>query len=189
MRAEGLEHRDFRVAFLADAEDVPDPLNEVEGNYRYYYAYGRYGHAIADYLETFGRESVSIAISEQLRSDPLLVVNQCVRFLGLASLPEVGPVLANKTVLHRHQRSYLLAKRLHRQQHRMSTRLRAALGWEGTPPTATRAGLPYPPMSASDRRWTASWYADDVVLLRALVGLPFVEWGADFPDSSLGERA
>jgi hypothetical protein len=192
MTARGGEDRPLREAVSADMDDVPDVKNDVGGNYRYYACESRYAEHIARYRSVFDADQVLLLTSEELRDQPLVTLNLCASFLGVAPFKEVASIWSNTTPPQRR-----------RKLHTLLTGDGADEGW---PRTIRRALLPIARMAsrrsfvreqharlvrwtirddagvaADDRTWLRALFDDDVQRLRALSGRGFSEWASDFP--------
>ena len=197
IRGRGFEERPFREALIADLNEEPDPLNRVKGfgGYRYYYQVGCYAKWIAKFIESFGRDTILIVLTEQLYREPLNTVNLCFEFLGVAPLEEVEKLQTNRTVIYKHIRLYRLLHTARRQIPiiRLAKRMASERGQQVILLLRTwllkrvghwlRTDNQYPQLSPEDRSWLAALYANEIDTLRRLTGLYFHEWLRDFPFS------
>ncbi len=188
----GLENRSIREAFLADRDEVPDPSNQIGGNYRYYAAESRYGEHLAEYVSAFGAERVLVLTAEELRREPDATLARCSEFLRIAPFPELEPVWTNPTrqghlgglatfldgsepqsdpMRALRRRVLPLATRALR--HRSIRAARAHLVQ-----TLSRRAAP---LNQRDRNWLREYFASDVDRLRRLTARGFEEWAEDFP--------
>ena len=188
LRGRGHETRAFRDAVLADMYELPNPENRITGlgGYRYYFAFGQYGKYLQPFITAFGRASVLIIITEQMRSSLLATLNLCFEFLRVATLKEVLPIRANETIVYGHAWLYRIASTISSQVgfSRFLKRKFTAEGYTNLYQIAGRVlkrQSHYPAISTSDRRWLGALYRDEVQELREMTGLTFDEWASDYP--------
>lgn len=198
LRGIGFENRPFREALVADKDLDPEPGVRVPfGAYRFYFQFGLYAKWLRRFLAAFPQRDIHVITTERLRREPIATLGTCFAFLGLDPLAAVDVRRHNETVAFERARLYRL---LRLQLPKALRRLIPQLVSDGFLDRAWRAGpreiwttlaekvasrmKRYPAMDSEDRRWLADMYADDVRLLRGLVGLPFDEWSSEFPDSS-----
>jgi hypothetical protein len=87
VRREGETIESFEAALDAEARRKIDPDFKKNcygwhANY-YYYQRGLYYQQVRRYLDTFGKDNVKIILFDELADDPLRVVQQVFRFLGV----------------------------------------------------------------------------------------------------------
>lgn len=192
----GIERRPFRTAFSADLDDVPDIRTDIRGHMRYYFTHGRYGRHLARYHEVFDREALLVLVTEQLATDPTGTLRSMVRHAGVEPIdltprsreyvtrslhyPRLTNVLYGHEVVH-HARTDLAARILHRIRHTIATTRGVHGAARRIAAQLERRTRDEPVLAKDDRRWLATYYAEDVDELRDLTGLPLSEWERDFP--------
>ncbi len=180
MRGLGTEWRPLREAVERDREHVFTFDRHLNGNFRYYFDYSRYGSQVARLAGAFGMHRILVLTTETLRSAPDDALASCTDFLGLDRLPPTQPIMANRTsetrwppaaaaawsraVRHRWLRVPTQALASTAGAHRAITWIEQHYGKEA--PRATQ----------EERRWLAGLLHHEVELLRALTGLAFHEW-------------
>ncbi len=192
----GNERRPLREAFLADKTDRPDFANGIAGNYRYYFAHGRYGFNINRFGELYGRDAMLTLTTEAFAAQPSTELQRCFAFLGVENfaveptdrenvtgnprLPRTTALLLGREVVHpdRTDAAGRALTATHRFVRRTPGVRRLA---RSTGRRLQQWNRSSPNLTESDRRWLAGQYLDDVAELRATTGLPFDEWSADFP--------
>jgi sulfotransferase family protein len=187
----GLENRDFQLAFMVDADEVPDPTSDRFGNYGYIFQEGCYASALRRFLDVFDTRQTLTLIAEEFSSAPEHSLATCAAFLGLPPFPAVPPVRENVTARPRFPRLHAFVagegrfaldgprRRLGAAAHRLAGD-RAARRVKSTLTRALSVGGA-DPAGDVDRRWIAQRYTAEVDRLRDEFGVARSSWLDDFP--------
>lgn len=191
LRALGYEKKEFKAAFIADKDEIPDSDKNMNGNYKYYYQYGCYGKYLKRYIDAFGLDAILILTTEQLKKNPLETVNLCCEFLEVEKFKSLAPIESNKTEvikfarLHRLLYSWLNSPKLDKIARKTSLRgakrVLSLARWYLDKTSEKLLSKPYPKMNADTRQWLANFYWEEVEVLRKISGRNFSEWFVDFP--------
>ncbi len=166
-----------------------EPLHTTglpEGNYKQYYQFGLYHKWLKKFYSHFPHQNIKIITFEQLKTDPLGTINDCLKFLSLKELTTILEVSENKTVILKHPKLYKLSKRLAFTKLNLPTSIRKLI------PNKIRlffreklmklvydkskTDTTYPKITPNDRDFLKTLYESDVQLLKSLTGLTFNEW-------------
>lgn len=200
----GLEERPLREAFAADAHDPPDyhdwPIwrsrDELKPHdFRFYFQCGRYGTMVERYVERFGADRVLVLTNEDLSGQQSATHARCWEFLGVEPFEvderrvhvtdEVAQGAPPSSAAGRLISGRGLSPRLRGVRRAVVSPVKRALPSltrgtrEKLSPLTQAPPLVVDPLTAADREWLRTWYADEVDQLRSITGQPFSAW-ADF---------
>lgn len=186
------EDKSFLDAFRYEMEREPVHTENKHGMFKCYYQFGLSYKWLSKYIEAFGRDSIHVLTSENLRSNPLAALNDCFAFLGVKPLEKLDKVFEeNKTpALGRPSLYPPMMEVVRRVDQAISymprgviavlKKIRNKVVWLAVKyfmqPLKT-----YPKMTVEQRAVVAEYYRDDVSFLRKATGKPFNEWNEDFP--------
>lgn len=195
LRGRGYETRSFRQALQADMHELPDPENRVKGfgGYYYYFAFGQYGTYLRPFIEVFGRNNIAIITTEQMKSNPLDILNSCFTFLGLDTLDTISFTKTNETIVYSQANLFKFFNSVGSQT-TFSKFLRQALPENMFHAVAAsrrelarsvgkilKSKTNYSPITQEAREWLKELYQGEVDLLRQMTQLQYLEWQDDFP--------
>ena len=193
LRGTGYENKNFREAFLSDMYQTPDPNQQRHGRAKYYFVCGCYAKWLKYYIDGFGCSSIYILTLERMMKDAITQLNGCCEFLKVAPFEKLQPVPYNETIILRLPMIYLYLRDifngmkvfdppewgfLNSAGYVLSKLREKSL--DGVK-SALKVKKKYPKLNPSERGWVASFYKNEVDRLRAITGMPFDEWNADFP--------
>lgn len=186
------EDKTFLDAFSYEMEREPVCAENIHGMFKFYYQFGFSYKWLSKFIEAFGRDSIHVLTSENLRSNPLAALNDCFTFLGVNPLEKLDTVFEeNKTpALGRPSLYPLMMAVVRRADQAISymprgvvalfKRVRNKAVWWAVK-YFMQPLKNYPKMTVEQRAVVAEYYRDDVFLLRKVTGKPFNEWEEDFP--------
>lgn len=192
LRGRAYEEQNFLDAFMNDMEREPLQTENRHGMFKFYYQFGLSYKWLRKYFDAFGSDSIHVLTSESLRSDPLGALNGCFKFLGVSPLEKlekvfeenVTPALGSPS-LYPPMMSVVGAidkaiAVLPSSLIPVSKKVRNKFVWLSVKYLMQPLSA-YPKITIEQRGVVASYYRQDVDLLRELTGKPFQEWSVDFP--------
>lgn len=187
LRGRGFARMPFKETFLESVNATPDFSQlSITDKGQYYYSFGLYGRSLSRIYDKFDRANILILETNQLKNFPLKTVNSCFRFLNLSELNEITEENLNPTILLSDPDAYYKRlnfmygnnpfKRLLKHIIPKSFGQKFRKGISDTMYAAMTTKQAYPAMTVEERNWVASYYRDDVALLKQVTGMSFPEW-------------
>lgn len=187
LKGMGSETRDLKSAFLHDKDQAPSNQTRLpENGFKNYYQFGLYAKWMTYFYANFKKENILFITHEALKKDPLLTLNTCFKFLAIDSLESIETLTLNKTTIFKNARSYYWAKRFAYKRYNIPNSIRRFLPsklirYMRDLPRNTinyfgNKSYEYPEMTAKERIFLKSHYAEDVASLKSLVTYDFPEW-------------
>lgn len=192
LRGRAYEDRQFIEAFMHEKDREPLQTENRHGMFKFYYQFGLSYKWLLKYFDAFGRDSIYVLTSESLRSDPLAALNGCFKFLGVSPLEKLDKVFEENVT------PALGSPSLYPPMMSVIGAFDKAIAFfpSGLIPVIKKVRnkfvwlsvkhlmqplSSYPKITVDQREVVASYYRQDVALLRELTGKTFQEWSVDFP--------
>jgi hypothetical protein len=183
----GFAKAPFRDSFLKSRDEKLDYSRyKITNGVQYYYSFGLYGQWLNRFFKAFDAGNILIIETEDLKKNPLQTMNTCFQFLDLPLMDSIVEQHLNPTVLLRNPDKYhknlnylygknpvktFLKKIIPTSMGQMIRRKVTRQLF-----TTNKTEMSYPEMTEAERAWLASFYQDDITLLKELTGLSFYRW-------------
>jgi len=183
----GSEDSNLYEAIKKDMDISPNMSHRLpEGKFKHYYQYGLYGKWLSRFYDEFTENQIKIIIFEDLKENPLKIVNECFTFLGLKELDNIPKINSNKTTILRLPKIHKTILKIANGNVKFLKPLYLII--PRTLKTVikkniskiiikmTKTDKTYPKLSNEDRLWIKGLYINDYDILKNVTGKTFNQW-------------
>ena len=178
----------FEDAIKNDMYEEPDHLNKFGLGYKYYYQVGLYGKWLKKFYDNYDKKDILIILTEDLKENPLKMINKCCEFLEIRTLDNLEVLTANKTVHYKNSNQYhkilnslnlpLLSKLRENKFTAPIHKTMQFIKYNVVLPITNSFFKENNPkkLTLEQRNWLKDLYKEDIAILKELTGLKYAKW-------------
>ncbi|TXE15597.1 sulfotransferase domain-containing protein [Psychroserpens burtonensis] len=183
----GMESLELKDAILNDIDIEPDnSKRQPSGRFKSYFQYGLYGKWLSRFYDNFDSKNIKVVFFEDLKSNQLGVVNECLEFLNLSKFDSINKTKANKTVILKNPKRYNTITKLMSNSIRilkpihffiprhLKTSIKNKI--KNFAINKSKTNTDYPKLSNEERQWITELYKKDFILLQSILNKNFSVW-------------
>ncbi len=172
------EELPFKEAVIREFDNPYDPNKPYSNKgYKNYLEHSKYGTFVSIYINTFGFDNVFIVTTENLKSQPLITLNECFAFLGLRPLESINKKYKNITLKTGKDTTPLFLLILKSKvPEKVKSILNQKLKLNKKTENIFHSKKAHPPFNVSDRTWLKKLLYEEVELSKKVTGHDFKEW-------------
>jgi hypothetical protein len=169
----GLETLPLREAVLKDMDTVFDADVDIEGNFKNYLFFSKYGTLLSSYISNFGAENIKIITTESLNKDVIGTLNECFEFLKLEKLTSIKEERQNITSLDKIDKTPMFVRK---GLSYINDNVGARNKFDKVVHKLFIVKKKQKPLSEDDRVWLKGILNEEIKELKQITKMKFAEW-------------
>ena len=183
----GSEDSSLKVAIERDKNISPNMSHRLdEGKFKNYYQYGLYGKWLSNFYKEIDEDQIKIVVFEDLKDNPLKVVNSCFNFLGLPEIDNIPEIESNKTIILKYPKIFKFISKITNGNVKFLKPINKLIPFKLKYKIKknsneflmqqTKSNSSYPKLAKEDRLWIKDLYLEDINILKDITGERFNQW-------------